>query len=308
MSQEIKTSFVRGLKDAATKLAVSELTRHKDKLLDIVPRFAQGFDAFFELYKNSLSQGYYPILYSNHQSHADVLVHTSLADSFTYLTNIANPDQKFPGFYLPYATSVGTGDQGTFLSEFLKQFEPSINDRSLYLLPYTRQKDSIQYGTQTNNVTFLRSLVQVIRQGYGLSLLPEASVQGGRKNPQTGTIYGMQPFTGVDFEQIIKILDREGKKPVFIAIGIHGTYIWQSPEKRRANLGPAANLLLTHKDLPLLHVLIGNPFVYDSLESISRLKNIGVLVRDYTSPAELTEVLAQKVAMILPNEARGFFV
>lgn len=289
------------LKDAATRLIIGRIVREEARLFDpCIPEFSHGFDAFNEAYSQYIKGGYFPILLSNHQTHADGIPHAMVADGLTYMAQLADPYRQFPGFFLPIATSVETGDQGTFLQNTLQQLMVPFEKRNLHLMLYTRNKDSKVYGTPANKISFMKKLMGYFKHGYGLTLLPEASVQGGRTNKETGEIYGMQPFTGANIELILTLLTREEKQPVFIPMGIHGTYRWQSPEKRRAAIKPALILFFTSQEMPPIQVRVGMPLTLDDL--LSRVQN-----DDSTQSRSLVDILGYEVAQLVPPEARGVY-
>lgn len=259
---------------------------------NIRPQFVPNAQKFEDSFLAAIGEtDTVPIIISNHQSHTDGIPLSVVADTLTHLGNRARPpDQPLLGFVLPVAASLETGHQSRFLAQGLEQIQPQLRKRQLITLSYTRQKDRQRYGIQSSNISFMRNLIRGLKNGYGLALLPEASVEGGRRG--LNGIHGMQEFSGVDFGQVFEILGRLGKKALFIPIGIDGGYNVVDPNTNKLT-ARFIRALATPLDFSFIDVNIGMPVSGDTL-----------LDRDQKN---ISHLLAERVAALVPEQARGVY-
>ncbi len=191
-------------------------------------------DRFREL----IFQGGVPIVYANHQGHMDGMALAAISE---YLRNLASsgPDTyPLKGLVIPIAASIASGDQSEELKETYDSLKGGALRKGFKGFPVTRKKDQIQFGmSRTKIIGELRPFIDGLYEGYGIALLPEGTVQGGRhpKGEDIEQIYGMQTVQEdnlIDFFQLInRVLGKEGKWPFFMPVGLHGSYrIMQSPE------------------------------------------------------------------------------
>lgn len=168
-----------------------------------------------------INKGIIPVLVSNHQSHADIIVHALIAQRI-----LAETSNVLNGFYLPYAASVSTGHQGKNIYVLFDLLKDWFEERGVFPIPVTREKDVLLYGINNMNFASLRTLHDATRKRFGVAILPEGSVQGGRRNQQ-GNIYGMiHPQ-----ERGINTL-RQWNDTLFLPISLHETYRIFNPDQR----------------------------------------------------------------------------
>lgn len=218
-----------------------------DRLVDL--NVNPGFD---EKFKEHLEEGE-PILVFPHQSHADGVLAAIVAE---HLLNSAKSIKRIPelkGFVMPVAKSLFDGQQSRILYIFFHTFNCLMSMKGLNTLPYTREKDVVQYGmNRGNNLREVRTIEKRLKKGYRLAVFPEGSVQGGR-HPQGGDpedIYGMREVVGnelINAYRSTKIADKH-RPAFFVAVGLHGGFRLLNPN--REGLGPTKAGLATFLGIP----------------------------------------------------------
>ncbi|MCL5784588.1 MAG: hypothetical protein M1142_04530 [Patescibacteria group bacterium] len=172
----------------------------------VAPRFDEMVHlnvdpAVGEEYVELMAKGGRPVLYGNHQGHGDGWL---LGKVVEYLREKAKEaGVEFPGVVLPLARSMFTGDQGWVLKKITELSAPILQRRGLHMIPYTRNKDEINYGLKKNQAE-VREMAKAAREGYGFCYLPEASIQGGRHKHFWGF------FLGGEVNGVIAADDKDG--------------------------------------------------------------------------------------------------
>lgn len=225
-----------------------------------------------------------PVLVSNHQSHFDAVVLALMADKI-----LSSHRHALKGFYLPYAVSVTTGDQGKNINTFFHLTNDWFEQRRVFPIPVTRNKDAEKYGIKNPNIKSLRDIMRSSKNGFGVAIPPEGSVEGGRKD-LTGEIHGMIPPQ----EGGIELLMQPGV--FFVPLSIHGTYRIFDPNSKfptkEAVLSVLSDTFLSHAKT-LATVRVGNPISSDEFPT------------DGESSA--TDFLMRQIARNLPPEAQGIY-
>lgn len=175
-----------------------------------------------------ITQGGTPVVYANHQGHPDGI---ALAQVSSYLQGRYN----LPGLAAILASSMSSGQQGAQLKAVYDLLVEAGRKRGLEPIPFTRRKDEERYGMDRQTARELRPLGEKIREGYGLALLPEGSIQGGRHPEGMGIedIYGMQKVNGGGLITFFELANRwsQAGKTFFLPVALEGSFrIMQSLE------------------------------------------------------------------------------
>lgn len=191
-------------------------------------------------FQQLIADGGVPLVYANHQGHADAMAVAIIAKHLKDLT--LQPDGKYlvRGLATILAKSMVSGHQSKELTSTYRLLVGACRQRGVVPVPVTREKDSEQYEMSRGQIASeMMPLIRSLRNGYGIMSFPEGSVQGGRhpKGSSLEDIYGMQePGNNnlIDFFQLM------GKvKPFFVPVGLHGSYrIMQSEEGGKPKLTP----------------------------------------------------------------------
>lgn len=276
----------------------------------IKPEYAEGFDNAFK--KAMRDPSTLPILVSNHEGHADIV---SIALVSRELTNIINGTRgdgdRFRGFMLTIAASLETGHQNLFLQEITRQAKKRFLNYHLVTQPFVREADREKYGMDSNNLGYMKKLMEIVQKGDkrvadGLAFFPQGSVESGRRiknGKNKGRIKGMQKFNcGELYNLIEKIEARCQRKVLIIPIGSHGAGKVISPDHRRPTLTAIEEMLLKPHPKPLMVVKVGLPIEWGRLkEQIVEQKRGEVTAED------VGNFLEKIVAPLLPSDARGIY-
>lgn len=251
---------------------------------------------FTECFREEMVGGI-PIVYANHQSHADGI---ALAVISNYLRGLST----LKGLSVPIAASMESGDQSLELKQSFDLLKPAVESMGLVSVPVTRMKDVEQYGMSRGRIRAeLSQFTMKIKEGYGIALLPEGSVQGGRHPIGSGIdeIYGMRRAEEgalLGFRDLVARVGKSKKKsPFFIPVGLHGGYRFvQSPEggKPKPTRKGWMALGLGMLGIPTMQIRV----------------NLGMPISAEQSnlyPSSEEEYLMRQVAQLVPPIARGVY-
>jgi 1-acyl-sn-glycerol-3-phosphate acyltransferase len=262
-----------------------------------------------------VAEGALVAVVGNHQSHCDIV---SLGMVTYIITEAINKGvatgqysrtDHFPGFIVPMAASVATGDQSRLITAFYNQMTDWLKSHHIRPVLVVREKDVKRYGL--NPLAKFSSLKQALNQTNtttGLGIFPEGSVEGGKQIPDSNQRYGIieVPNSTLLSEQVIRA-KTEGKKMIIVPIGISGTYTLFDPDTMHPTLTAFKTLMHNQlwpgNPLHLATVSVGEPFLSDDLPipeldgskaspEIHRLVNYQIL---------------RRVSQLLPPEERGIF-
>lgn len=270
-----------------------------DSMIDlrIAPEVAEEY---FELMAN----GGRPIIYGNHQSHADGW---ALALVVRYLRALQPQNEKvFPGIVLPLARSIFTGHQGRIIRAITNLSVPILEQNGVKPIPYTRNKDITKYGLNKNSME-LRPMIRLVREGYGIGNLPEASVQGGRHKNFFGFLFGGEINGIIDlddksiFLDFYKLIDKYGQVNgtiFYMPVAMEGGYRFIGADIPLPTLEFLEGLVLKPK----------NPFQVTIERPVTPERLINELREDWQKdPIELSDFLMKQVAIGLPRRSRGIY-
>lgn len=260
-----------------------------------------------------IAEGGVPVLYFNHEGHADGIAISVISAYYRDLA--ATQPQVEPslkGFAIPIAKSMATGDQSQELKQSYDLLKEAAHLKGLEEVPATRIKDGI-YGIDRKEILAeMWPFVRRIRQGYGIALLPEGSVQGGRHPQGTSReeIYGMQEVKNNNligfFDLINKVVGPKGKKPFYFPGGLHGSFrIMEAPEDGKPFLTPLGKLSLAvgaSIGVSLLRIQANMLMPYSEDEII---RDLGENWKE--DPIAFNRYAMRKVSLGIPRIARGVY-
>lgn len=246
--------------------------------------------------------GHVPVLYANHQSHADKLMISRIIQMLLQ----HRCDAAVADFLVPVAATIDSGGQGGYVQGLLSLFEPLYRDRGFGPdIPIITSNDRQVRGAEGGNTESLRRLMNAPRDKHGLVLFPEATLTGGRRAGD-GALNGMQKVTAVNGSGLIGYpkfwLKRQMGQAVYLPIGISGSYRLYPPDPGRNEITPEviAGILGDGKIQALVSVSAGSPFTYTELRDA-----IGA-EPDHKHNRHL-DLLMGKVAQLLPTEEQGYY-
>ncbi len=276
------------------RLVVSQIIKEMPRFIQAIPVVFP--DDFTTTYANKIhgeTKEVVPVIVSSHTAHLDCLPLAGVAKTLTAMINRIG-ERRLQGFIVPIAASMETGNQGSIVKEGAERIgKITAQQYNLQALSYARAKDKEKYDIPGNPQEFIRDLTGQARNGYGVAVFPESTMQAGRtkKHKLLGKTerFGMQEFKYM--EAIAIIIRRTGKVPLYIPVGIDGGFRLESPDNNRPTLPYLGEIFLTHPHhTKLVSVRVGLPISHEEIGS-----------------ADINDFLGKKVAALLPPEARGVY-
>lgn len=275
---------------------------HALERIDGFITLAEGTRKNIEKARILIREGYVPVLYANHQSHADKLVLSGVTHSLVR----HHTDGHVSAFLVPVAATIESGAQGAYVQQLMSLFEPLYVDRGYGAdVPFITDNDRQERGVAGDNTESVRQLMGAPQDGHGLVLFPEATLQGGRTGDD-GNVNGMQevtPLTGSGLIGYPKFwLNRRLAEAVFLPVGISGSYRLYPPDPGRSEISPTvvAGILGVGRIDAMATVSAGNPFTYADLRD-----EIGE--EPDNKKEEHLNLMMGKVAELLPAAERGYY-
>jgi hypothetical protein len=148
--------------------------------------------------------------------------------------------------------------------------------------------------TDTHNKSTRRMREAAIEERKGIVLPAEATVQGGRINPATGEIFGMQVFTPKAIRQALRTVTITNENGILIPIGISAGYKVLNSETNGITL-PATLVGFGASNKVIMTVHIGNPIIYKKGD----IRNLDSEDLDYD--------IGTKIAQMLEPHERGVY-
>ncbi len=257
---------------------------------------SDDYKSRIETYVSHINDNYVPVIYANHQSHADGVVLTLLIERIR--KNL--PSGRLNGFLCPVAASMASGDQndrvqgGTFL------FEPFFNMIGFIYVPIIREDDRRKYGMAGSNQEAIEKLIYAPRDKYGLAVFPEGTVQGGRLQDD-GKIYGMQKVEGGGILlRCVRFWQDQGKKIALLPVGIVNSYKTFDPDNYDVPESLLSMLSGESKAEQMVDAVVGDPLTVEQIN-----KDLGTEIDPKSQ--EHADFLMKKIAALLPEEARGYY-
>jgi 1-acyl-sn-glycerol-3-phosphate acyltransferase len=249
-----------------------------------------------------IRDGYVPILYANHQSHADKLVLSGITQSLVR----HDTDGQVSGFLVPVAATIESGAQGAYIQRLMSLFEPLYLDRGYGPdVPFITDNDRQARGVEGSNTESVKRLMDAPRDKHGLVIFPEATLKGGRRGDD-GAVNGIQEVTPVTGGGLIGYpkfwLRRRLGEAVFIPIGISGSYRIYPPDSGRNEISPTviAGILEGGRAEAMVAISAGKPFTYAELRDE---------VEEEPDPKQKKhlDLMMAKVAELLPTAEKGYY-
>lgn len=237
------------------------------------------------------------VIVQNHTSNADILAGNLLANRITQRVNKVVPEEKkMGGFIEPFALSLPENGQGE-MSRFYSEVLPLINRLRVETDPTPTLNDILSGRIRTykqfvnaHNESTRRMREAAIEERKGIVLPAEATVQGGRINPETGEIFGMQVFTPRAIRQALRTVTIANDNGILIPVGISAGYKVLNSETNGITLSATMVGFGVSKQA-IMTVHIGSPIIYKkgeirNLDSEELDYNIGTTIAQMLEPHE----------------------
>jgi len=264
------------------------------------------------------------LIFSNHQSHADLLSVAKVSKLLTEMANKVLPEEnKSPGYQLIIASSLAEGEQGALLQKCINQLTADfIPNYYLSTIEYMRPKDAAMYNARlrtegkamnrlqlkafrdAKNVKFGFQLARGIKNNKGTIIFPSASVQEGRRK-ENGEIFGLTEIdsNSVKLNRTIKMamkIHPLSEMPLILFMITHGGFNVLNPDT--LSLTPEA-LAVARNSGPakLIQVKLSLPKRFGVIAN--EIRNKGERVNSKT----INEYVSRTFAELLPPEGQGFY-
>ncbi len=258
--------------------------------------FSNDFKTSIDEFARYINAGYVPVIYSNHQSHADGVIHSIVIEQTRKLVS-AN---VLKGFLCPVAASMATGDQNFMVQGNTLIFQPIFDKIGFIYVPIIREDDRRKYGMTGSNREAIEKLINAPADKYGMAIFPEGTVQGGRAK-QNGHIYGMQKVEGGGILlRCIKFWQDQGRKIVLLPIGIANSYKIFNPDSYGIPVTLTEVIEGAGEISQIVEAIAGKSFTDESM-SQELGNNLDPKKQEHI------DYLMKKVAVLLPDEARGYY-
>lgn len=254
---------------------------------------------FTDQYVDAIKNNYFPVVIGNHDSQANAIALAKLAFILTGAANEVLPeDKRLEGFLLPLAKSLDAGKQGKWAKLAYDGTKPVLEKYHLIPVLTATKNDVNQRGINRNTSEFMHDMKRGIEEGYAIAVLPEGTVEGGRKGPD-GKRLGMQPFVDISLETCIILARRYKKQPtLFIPVGLEGGTQIHDPQTKL----PHMNALLAglgFGDARIAKIHVGLPIKSDGRELHELVK--------YHNWQDVNNFVGRAVADLIPEEMRGVY-
>jgi 1-acyl-sn-glycerol-3-phosphate acyltransferase len=242
------------------------------------------------------------VITHNHKSDADILAADMVA---AYIVQIAAEEKIIPenrktkGYVEPFALSLETGGQGEMSTDY-EDSKPLLKKLNVEPIPTPTPNDKKSERVTPEQIkewetkAMLRMGLAVIKRHKSIIIAPEASVQGGRINPETNQIYGMQPFVPEALCGTLQLAARPTGYATLLLVGVSDGEKVQNPQNNKITpLATKVGLGLRFDSIMTVH--IGAMLGFTS----EQLKNI--------DDAELNLTAGKGIAKLLKPEEQGVY-
>jgi len=239
----------------------------------------------------------------NHQRNSDILAGAKAVNYTTEEVNKNVPeDKQIKGWVEYYAASLEQGTQGEMSDEY-QEAKPILEKLGIEIVQTTTGSD-IRKGRGTieeakekgtdPKTAFRRVTTAVNDEQKSIIFAPEATVEGGSINPETGQIYGMRPFVEGSMYINLMMAARKTGFASFLPISVSGgVNVLRSRDNKYSIRAQIVGSGL--RSLALMTVRVGNPITL----SREQIKQMG--------PEGIDIFCGTEIAKRLKPHERGFY-
>lgn len=249
--------------------------------------FAPDFD---EKFAEAVENGCLIAFEANHISNYD-------AEALALVNHATMAGSNSPETTLPMAKSQFTGDQGFWNYVVYKASKPLLAKYHIKPIPTTTFNDINSRNIDANPQEHAANMRNGTKSSTTIAVLPEASVFGGKINPKTGKLNGMQTIDPKGLRMSYLLAKRQGKPFAVIPVSIRGSNEVLNPDTKRPNKR-ALLAGLHYGDPHIVDVYIGAPLRSD--------KELAPYIEQHDWEGA-TNFVGKKIAKHLNEEQRGVY-
>ena len=256
-----------------------------------------GFENI-ELLREHLENGADLYILLNHQSLGDVgpavLVAKEVRKRFR---------RQVKGFRYIMSKTIDNGGQGEETQRYSKAGNRLFKRRKIERINVASTRDQGE-RSQIQEWKDTRAVVEAIRgEGIATILHPEATMQPGRRDSNSGEICGMvseNPKARKILEHVLSRAKKQGKTCVFLAVGVDGSYRVYDPVTRRVT--DEGKRLMRKVDAA---TILQNPYLFPGPIGTIRVE-MPFTNKDLASADPVDEIML-RIAKAVPPHARGIY-
>jgi hypothetical protein len=292
-SQQFHDKSMQGIEYLAGTPQVKWLMKNSSSYLIEQGRqlFAyNGLDEAIGKTEPLLESGHKLVILSSHKSHGEI------APAIHIMERFMAESPELDEFVIPVAASMAGGQQGNIIKTLYEDaLVPNTKKRNIKTLPVVTDNDVKKRGMKLSKFGNGRTIHRPLtRKGTGFFIFIEGSVQGGRTNPETGTIFGLQKPDSM-LQQLLEYSKKSGVPLAFLTTGMVGTHKLFSAEGKffTPEWIKAMAVNKFNRDATFADVNIGSPISTNQLN----LEDI----------PQAAENLMMILSSYLPYEERGMY-
>lgn len=321
--ERLKSNITKIKQEAFTSLNKSEpiqrmkhmqreyFASHHEVVLANTPR--RRMEGHWEQFQELMATGnYHPAIFGYHSSHAAGIPAMEEAyDMIQEANAVLPPDNKFTGSLILYAHNIRDG-QPEELVNYFNLIEPTLSRLHVQPQLVIREKDKHAVSPEAleqNRLELHQSLSQLVENGQIPIVLPEGTVEAGRKKPggKRGEINGMVQLQKNSIELITSHIRRRGKEPLLIFLATTGSHKIYDPETKKVRgkakmhvvFGSEFPTIAEHLP-PMMDTVVNWPLPYSDIE------------RDFSENGRLPKGTLEQlggeiIASMLPVEEQGIY-
>lgn len=320
--------IAQALKPGVIALAKKLMARVETNIgAPIQPEYAPGFnEALIEAAKDPNNV---LVFVCNHEGLGDGAPSGIISKQTTDLinSNLSPGQEKWRGWMLTIASSLASGHQGSLWQELVKLGDETLQKYSLFMKPFTREKDKVKYNLYADNDEYKETLDSIVQKkpdriADGLMLYIAGNMEEGRrvKRKFPGNLYpfgrhikGLQDLNCDRFHALAKISEIRYKKNfIVIPVGAYGGFNVFDPEHHSMPTPKTIKELISNHPNSLFQVKVGLPMPYDQIVLRARMKAENDFARGQRETKDITSrdvdfQIGLLLTANLPQDAHGFY-
>ena len=215
-----------------------------------------------------------PVIIGSHQSISDGIGYSEITKQFDGMI-----------FRMPLSDSISGGEQGADLAELFGNAGEGLTQRGIEPVEVRTEGDVLRREMDEKlNLEAMAKLTSLARQGMGLLVWPEGSVEGGRKAKAGAEHDPKLPNPKIVTEGLFQRWIKRGYEPVVLLCAVDGSWRIFDPDEGRIPDEAGLRFLQDGVPEPLAQIYVGEIIRVDEIKNFpndySYMNLIGLLLHD----------------------------